>query len=396
MMVEEITLSTEKLLSISSNSLFVAFILLLIAILPLGLAVKSKGRMFERLGLTLTGGAFVLQLSYFFLRWKAIEHAPVSNMYEFMTFFGIMLIGSFLIIHFLYKQIVVGLFVIPVSLIIIGYGSVFTREVTPLIPSLQSNWLTIHVITVAFSSAILSIAFATGIIYLLRTLDVHKKTASTRGLEFVMFCLIVTIGFIGASTVFNIATEEVTVQFENAQETVEQTTYTMIPLVVNKGAVAVSGESISAIELSNKIDAKKLNSIVWAFIVGSILYGVIRLLTRKKIIVLLKPLTNRVNAPLMDEISYRAVVIGFPLFALGGLLFAMIWAQIAWSRFWGWDPKEVWALITFLYYAAFLHFRLSKGWEGEKTAWLSIIGFGIIVFNQVFVNLVISGLHSYA
>lgn len=62
----------------------------------------------------------------------------------------------------------------------------------------------------------------------------------------------------------------------------------------------------------------------------------------------------------------------------------------------GLGPKEVWALITFLFYAAFLHLRLSKGWEGEKTAWLSIIGFGTIIFNQVFVNLVIAGLHSYA
>ncbi|KOS68408.1 cytochrome C biogenesis protein [Lysinibacillus contaminans] len=389
-------MSTEKLLSLSSNSLFIAFVLLLLAILPLGLAVKSKGKMFERVGLVLTGFAFVLQLNYFILRWMAVEHAPVSNMYEFMTFFGIMLIGSFLIIHYLYRQIVVGLFVLPISLIIIGYGSVFTREVSPLVPSLQSNWLTIHVITVAFSSAILSISFATGIIYLLRTLDVHKKTISTRALEFVMYCLIVTIGFIGASTVFNLTTEEVSVQFENAQGEVEKATYTMMPLIVNKGAVTASEESVGVLEIPNSIDAKKFNTIVWAFIVGSALYCVIRLLTRKKVIVLLKPLTNRVNAPLMDEISYRAVVIGFPLFALGGLLFAMIWAQIAWSRFWGWDPKEVWALITFLFYAAFLHFRLSKGWEGERTAWLAIIGFGIIVFNQVFVNLVIAGLHSYA
>lgn len=98
----------------------------------------------------------------------------------------------------------------------------------------------------------------------------------------------------------------------------------------------------------------------------------------------------------MDEVTYRAIVIGFPLFTLGGLVFAMIWAQMAWSRFWGWDPKEVWALITFLFYAALLHLRIGKGWEGERTAWLAIVGFGIIVFNQVFVNLIVSGLHSYA
>lgn len=389
-------MNQETLLSISSNSLFVAFILLLIAIVPLGLAVKSKRKLFGKLGLFLTYVAFALQLVYFVVRWMAVDHAPVSNMYEFMTFFGIMLTGSYLIIHFLYKQIVVGLFTIPVSLIILGYGSVFAKEVSPLVPSLQSHWLTIHVMTVAFSSAILSVSFATGLIYLLRTLDVSKKSISTYGLEFVLYCLVVVIGFIGVSTTFNFASDDVKVQFNNAQGQPEQAVYSMMPLIVTKGAVTENGEAVGKIEITNKIDAKKLNSIVWAFMVGTILYAVIRLITRKSISALLKPWTSRVQPQLMDEISYRAVVIGFPLFALGGLLFAMIWAQIAWSRYWGWDPKEVWALITFLFYAAFLHFRLSKGWEGEKTAWLAIIGFGIIVFNQVFVNLVIAGLHSYA
>ena len=389
-------MNQETLLSISSNALFIAFILLLIAIVPLGLAVKSKGKMFGKLGILLTYAAFVLQLVYFVVRWVAVDHAPVSNMYEFMTFFGIMLTGSYLIIHFLYKQLVVGLFTIPVSLIILGYGSVFAKEVSPLVPSLQSHWLTIHVMTVAFSSAILSVSFATGLIFLLRTLDVSKKSISTYSLEFVLYCLVVVIGFIGISTFFSLTADDLQVQFENAQGQSEKAVYSMKPLIVNKGAVTENGDAVGLFEMTNKIDAKKLNSIVWAFMMGTVLYTAIRLVTRKSVSVILKPWTSRVQPQLMDEISYRAVVIGFPLFALGGLLFAMIWAQIAWSRYWGWDPKEVWALITFLFYAAFLHFRLSKGWEGEKTAWLAIIGFGIIVFNQVFVNLVIAGLHSYA
>ncbi|WP_249660379.1 c-type cytochrome biogenesis protein CcsB [Lysinibacillus fusiformis] len=389
-------MNQETLLSFSSNALFIAFILLLIAIVPLGLAVKSKGKMFGKLGILLTYAAFVLQVVYFVVRWVAVEHAPVSNMYEFMTFFGIMLTGSYLIIHFLYKQLVVGLFTIPVSLIILGYGSVFAKEVSPLVPSLQSHWLTIHVMTVAFSSAILSVSFATGLIFLLRTLDVSKKSIRTYSLEFVLYCLVVVIGFIGISTLFSLTTDDLQVQFENAQGQSEKAVYSMKPLIVNKGAVTENGEAVGLIEITNKIDAKKSNSIVWAFMMGTVLYVAIRLVTRKSVSAILKPWTSRVQPQLMDEISYRAVVIGFPLFALGGLLFAMIWAQIAWSRYWGWDPKEVWALITFLFYAAFLHFRLSKGWEGEKTAWLAIIGFGIIVFNQVFVNLVIAGLHSYA
>src|SRR5699024_11861650 len=61
----------------------------------------------------------------------------------------------------------------------------------------------------------------------------------------------------------------------------------------------------------------------------------------------------------------------------------------AWDRFWGWDPKEVWALITWFFYAAFLHLRLSRGWHGEKSSWLAVIGFAIIMFNLIVVNLVI-------
>lgn len=384
-------MNTEDLLTLSSNLLFISFLILLIAILPLGLSVKSKGRVFSFLGILLTYFAFILQLGYFIARWIAINHAPVSNMFEFVTFFGIMFIGSFILIYHIYKQAVVGLFVIPIALIIIGYGSVFSNEVKPLVPSLQSHWLTIHVITVAISSAVLSISFATSLIYLLKVLDVKKKTRSTRALEFVMYCLVVVIGFIGASTVFGIFMEKVTIQYFNAQNVIDKAVYKMYPIVVNENDLG-----LGIITIPNTIDAVKLNSIVWAFIVGSILYLLIRLITRKSISVLLKPLTNRVNANLMDEVSYRAIVIGYPLFSLGGLLFAMIWAQIAWGRYWGWDPKEVWALITFLFYAALMHLRLSKNWEGERTSWMAIIGFGIIVFNQVFVNLVIAGLHSYA
>lgn len=387
----------EELMELSNQSLFFAFILLVISIIPVGIAVKSKKDWASRIGVSLIYLSFLLQLIYFILRWIAIGHAPVSNMYEFMTFFGIMLIGSTLIMYHMYKQIIVALFSIPVSLIIIGYGAVFTREASPLIPALQSNWLSIHVITVAISSAILSFAFVTGIIYLLNVLHVDKKTKHTKGLEFVMYCLVVVVGFIISSMMFSMTMDEKIVQFENKELVMEEATYKMPAIVVNDGAVLIDNEgAIGLFELTNSIDAKKLNSILWAFIVGTSIYILIRLLAKKKIIQLLKPLTLKVNPSMMDEMTYRTVIVGFPLFSLGGLLFAMIWAHLAWGRFWGWDPKEVWALITWLFYAAFLHLRTSKGWEGKRTAWMGIIGFGLIVFNQVFVNLVIAGLHSYA
>lgn len=384
-------MDSQQLLDFSSNLLMSGYILLLIAIVPLGLGIKSNKKLFGKLGIGITYVSFLLQLGYFITRWFSVKHAPVSNMFEFMTFFGIMFVGGFILIYHMYKQLSVGLFVIPVSLIIIGYGSVFSSEVSPLVPSLKSNWLAIHVITVAMSSAILSISFATGIMYLLKVLDLTKKTISSRSLEFVLYCLVVVIGFIGASTGFSVTTESRSLVYTDVQGNESNAIYEMYPLIVNENE-----QQLGFITISNKINAAKLNSITWAFIVGTLLYIVIRISIRKSISQLLKPLTKRVSANLMDEISYRSVVIGFPLFTLGGLLFAMIWAQIAWGRFWGWDPKEVWALITFLFYAAMLHLRLSKSWEGEKTAWMAILGFGIIIFNQVFVNLIIAGLHSYA
>lgn len=388
-----INLENEFLLSISSGSLLVSFILLLVAIIPLGLAVKSKGFSIKS-GMMIAYLAFSLQVLYFTLRWIAVGHAPVSNMYEFMTFFGIMLHGAFLMIHFIYKQTMIGLFSIPIVLLIIGYGSVFSNEVSPLLPSLQSNWLAIHVISVAVSSAILSIAFVTGIIYLLRTVDVHQRSVSSTCLEGVFYCLMVVSGFVVSSLLFNLLFTPVTFQIMNVEETSEAVTYTMPAIVVNE--LGEGENSKSMLEISSTVNARKLNTIIWSFITGTILYLLLRLGTRKSVVQLLKPFTQKVSLTLLDEIAHRSVLIGFPLFSLGGLFFAMIWAQIAWGRYWGWDPKEVWALITWLFYAAFLHLRFSKGWEGERTAWLSIIGFGLIVFNQVFVNLVIAGLHSYA
>ena len=144
------------------------------------------------------------------------------------------------------------------------------------------------------------------------------------------------------------------------------------------------------------INAKKLTTVTWSLLIGTILYALLRLVSRKRVSEMLQPFVKKANLELMDEIGYRSVLIGFPVFTLGALIFAMIWAQEAWGRYWGWDPKEVWALITWLFYAVFLHLRLSKGWEGRKSAWLALIGFAIMIFNLVVINLIIAGLHSYA
>lgn len=96
----------------------------------------------------------------------------------------------------------------------------------------------------------------------------------------------------------------------------------------------------------------------------------------------------------LDDLNYRAIMIGFPLLTLG-IITGAAWANYAWGTYWSWDPKETWSLIVWFVYAAFLHARITKGWVGKRAAWISIIGFAATIFCYLGVNLLLSGLHSY-
>ena len=97
----------------------------------------------------------------------------------------------------------------------------------------------------------------------------------------------------------------------------------------------------------------------------------------------------------LDALAYRAVAVGFPLFTLGGLIFGMVWAYRAWGRYWSWDPKEVWSLITWFVFALYLHTRIVMGWKGKRSAWIAIGGFLAALFTYFGVNYLLAGLHSY-
>jgi cytochrome c-type biogenesis protein CcsB len=393
------------MVELSSNFLFAAFILYLVGILFFGGAIKDKRHAdkknepnkWAKIGITVTIAGFLSQLTFFILRWIASGHAPVSNLFEFTTFFGMSLVGAFIIIYLMYKTPLLGLFTLPVAALIIAYGSMFPREVTPLIPALQSYWLHIHVTTTAIGQAILAVSFAAGLIYLVKSVDQTKKSKSTLWLEVVLFGLISTLGFIFVSSYFAATDYSANFNYINKEGQPATEEYTVPALVGPHQFELTDKDRLEPLfETPAIISAKKLNTVIWSLAAGIVLYALLRLILRKRIAATLQPWTKNINMDLVDEIGYRSVLIGFPVFTLGGLIFAMIWAQIAWTRFWGWDPKEVWALITWLFYAAFLHLRLSKGWHGEKSAWLAVIGFIIIMFNLVAVNLVIAGLHSYA
>ncbi|WP_367134620.1 c-type cytochrome biogenesis protein CcsB [Saccharothrix sp. HUAS TT1] len=101
------------------------------------------------------------------------------------------------------------------------------------------------------------------------------------------------------------------------------------------------------------------------------------------------------DADVLDRLAYRSTVFAFPLFTIG-IICGAIWAEAAWGRFWGWDPKETVAFVSWVVYAAYLHARATAGWRGRPAAWINSLGFALTVFNLFFINLVTTGLHSYA
>jgi len=131
--------------------------------------------------------------------------------------------------------------------------------------------------------------------------------------------------------------------------------------------------------------------------VAIIAYGAFSISFAAAVLYLTQPEEGRPGWPkpaLMDEMGYRAVIIGFPLLTMTVVLGA-VWAEIAWGSYWSWDPKETASLLTWLVYGAYLHARVARGWVGRRAAWLLIAGFASVLL-CFFGNLFFGGLHSYA
>lgn len=216
-------------------------------------------------------------------------HAPLTNLYESLTFFTLTLGVLYLIIEWRSKNRRIGAVVMPLVCLALAFAALKVpgKDIQPLIPALKSNWLIAHVLTVFIGYAAFMIGFGVSIIYLIQ--DSSRK-----------------------------------VQYSNGSP---------------------------------------------------------------------NPVSNLPALPVLDELTHQIIMFGF-LFLTAGIITGAVWANSAWGRYWGWDPKETWSLITWLIYAALLHFRMMRGWRGKRIAVLSIIGFGAVLFTYFGVNL-LPGLHSY-
>lgn len=271
-----------------------------------------------------------------------IGHAPFSNLYESLVFFAWVTILIYLIIERKIQNRIIGAFTTPIACLAMAYASLkpgITSAIQPLIPALKSNWLIAHVITCFIGYAAFALAFGVSAMYLMK---------KGRDDETVMWAEI------------------------------------MKPLIV-----FIFAGLFTRVLL--------INSWMLAFLIAlpiCLVFYAIVFLARKMPAQTKARFLDRFPEPrVLDELGYQLVLLGF-LFLSVGIITGAVWANSAWGRYWGWDPKETWSLITWFIYATLLHARLMRGWHGKRIAFLSMCGFAAVLFTYFGVNL-LQGLHSY-
>jgi len=347
----------------------VAYILAMIIYITY-LAFKKHG--IGTAATTVTVIGFVSQSIAFLLRWKEfyemsgmglMRSVPLTNLYESLIFFVWALILIYLIVEFKFKNKSFGAFVTPMAGLALAFieMSGMSKSIQPLVPALQSNWLLVHVFMSFISYALFALSFSTAIMYMISTTE--KRTEGTYIFWSVMLGMfVVVLAAMGIDFL----------KYRVAGMTPDQ----LLKSYLFRATFRNSSTVVAFVSYAAAIGGIFA---VWRF--GGAFRRVIN--------------TFDISPDLLDEITYKSIAIGFPIFTLGGLIFGAIWADQAWGVYWSWDPKETWSLITWFVYAFYLHARLLRGWRGHKIAVVAVIGFVAVIFTYLGVNLLLSGLHAY-
>ena len=320
---------------------------------------------------TVTIIGFISQTLALILRWKEfadlsgmgfLRSAPLTNLYESLIFFVWCLILGYLIIEFKFKNRSFGAFITPIAGLALAFIDLsgVSKEIQPLVPALKSNWLLAHVTMSFIAYAAFSLSFSTGLMYLIRTTDRRNE------LSYIFWTI--TLG-IFVAVIIAMGIDLLTFKVKVRPEVFVKSYLFKTSFLNPSSAVKILSWILSMVTLL----------IIWRY--GSILKTVIE--------------KFNITSELLDEITYKSIAIGFPIFTLGGLIFGAIWADQAWGVYWSWDPKETWSLITWFIYAFYLHSRMIRGWRGKKVAVVAVIGFMAVIFTYLGVNLLLSGLHAY-
>jgi cytochrome c-type biogenesis protein CcsB len=310
--------------------------------------VLARSDFGARAGSFLCWSAVVMGFTGLLVRWyesyligSDIGHIPVSNLYEVFILFAMITALFYLFYEQKYGTRQLGAFVLLLISASVGFLLWYTvardaADIQPLVPALQSWWMKIHVPANFIGYGTFSLASMVAWVYLLR-----HETPRALWLGLVIIPAVI--------------------------------------LLLAWGVVSVlhSGDVV----LSGLIKASKILAVLLSVFAFTII--------KRELIVERMPASE-----VMDDVIYKAISVGFVFFTIATILGAL-WAAEAWGGYWSWDPKETWALIVWLNYAAWLHMRLMKGLRGQIAAWWALGGFLVTSFAFLGVNMFLSGLHSY-
>ncbi|MEW6465209.1 c-type cytochrome biogenesis protein CcsB [Tibeticola sp.] len=318
-----------------------------------GMFARSQSDTFEGLGSKIAWVGVTMALIGTMVRWYEshqigpdIGHIPVSNLYEVFVLFCWMTTLFYLYYEAQYKTRALGAFVMLVVSAAVGFLLWYTlvrdaQEIQPLVPALKSWWMKIHVPANFIGYGTFALAAMVAFAYLIK-----QSAGETRWYKLApLFILGVVLCF--------------------------------EPIVFRQSPNAMASGSASGLSSYWAVYFG-----VSALIVGGILFGRRRLAERLPAL------------EVLDDVMYKSIAVGFAFFTIATVLGAL-WAAEAWGGYWSWDPKETWALIVWLNYAAWLHMRLMKGLRGTVAAWWALVGLAITTFAFIGVNMFLSGLHSY-
>jgi cytochrome c-type biogenesis protein CcsB len=333
------------------------------AVLFLTMLVYWSGAAFPNLPFLATLGTAGMAIANLFIaallgaRWLQGGYFPLSNLYESLFFLTWGITAVHLVAENSTRSRLVGVVTAPVAMAITAFAAIsLPSEMQisePLVPALKSNWLMMHVSVMMLSYSALMVGSLLAIAFLFVT---KGKNIQLQGSS------IGTGGYRNNGYRLHKDGE----------------------LVTEASAIAIENKNTAILESNGNTVTAVLDAVTTIQNPTTEFENISELLSPQRLSI----------AEVLDNISYRIIGLGFPLLTIG-IIAGGVWANEAWGSYWSWDPKETWALITWLVFAAYLHARITRGWQGLRPAILAASGFVVVWVCYLGVNLLGKGLHSY-
>lgn len=333
-------------------------------------------------------------LSLLILRWKESGHFPLSNLYESLMFLAWSLSTFHLLLENIEsgvqsssnngigqvsrkeKRFFVGAFTSPTALFINAFATfrlpLEMQHSSPLVPALQSNWLMMHVTVMILSYSALICGSLLSIAFLIVTKNLQFDLKNEKEFPDIQFSSTSGEQKFAFSSDLQTVSNSISLGVDIPKSNWEKSAQTPEQIRSSSSSLA---EQMAAKMENKQVEANTMVNTITK-------QNTSQMQMKKKF------------AENLDNLSYRILGIGFPLLTIG-ILSGAVWANEAWGSYWSWDPKETWALATWLVFAIYLHLRISKGWRGKKPAILASLGFVTVWICFLGVNLLGEGLHSY-